>query len=110
MENLAKRERLSSMGGWMVAVAVLMGSVACGRMEDASESMATPATAKQELLSRNGLTVNGLTVNGLTVNGLTVNGLTVNGLTVNGLASEDFATWFSRDVALNNMLMKYMVQ
>ncbi|KFE67785.1 Gamma-glutamyltranspeptidase [Hyalangium minutum] len=94
----------------MVVAALLMGSVACGRMEESGESMVTPSTAKQELTESNGLTVNGLTVNGLTVNGLTVNGLTVNGLTVNGLSSSAFASWFSRDVALNNMLMKYMVQ
>lgn len=110
MENLAKRERLSSMGGWVVAAALLSVSVGCGRMEDSAESLATPATATQELTTANGLTVNGLTVNGLTVNGLTVNGLTVNGLTVNGLSSSEFASWFALDVAAHSMLMNYIVQ
>jgi hypothetical protein len=110
MENLAKRVSLSRIGGWVVASALLMGSVACGPVEASSESMETPTSQKQELEMKNGLTVNGLTVNGLTVNGLTVNGLTVNGLTVNGLGSADFSEWFVRNAELNGILMKYVVQ
>ena len=90
MENLAKRVSLSRIGGWAVASALLLGSVACGPMEASSESMETPTSQEMGLAASNGLTVNGLTVNGLT--------------------SADFSSWFSRDVELNSTVMKYVVQ
>ena len=105
MENLAKRVSVSKMGGWAMVAVLMVSSVACGPMEASTESMATPSTQAQALDSQNGLTLNGLSVNGLTLNGLTLNGLTLN-----GLMTSDFAAWFARDVALNNNLMKYVVQ
>jgi len=111
MENLAKRVGLSNIGGWMMASVLLVGSVACGPVEQTgSGSMESFSTQGQELEGLNGVTVNGVTVNGVTVNGVTVNGVTVNGVTVNGLATLEFAQWFSQDAANNATLMSYIVR
>jgi hypothetical protein len=109
MENLTNRVSLSVGSRWVVALA-LVGSVACGPMEDAPASVDSPSTREQDLEGENGLAVNGLSYNGLAVNGLAVNGLAVNGLSYNGLASENFAAWFTQSAAQNAMLMKYVVQ
>ena len=111
MENLTMSVNL----GWSIrrvaALAVLMGTVACGQIgEGAIEPGESLGTQEQELEAQNGLTLNGLTLNGLTLNGLTLNGLTLNGLTLNGLGTASFAEWFSLDPAQNATLMKYIVQ
>jgi hypothetical protein len=114
MKNFTKR---MARGGKLCVATwlVLLGSVACGTMEDRSALTPALSTQAQELkatngLTQNGLTQNGLTQNGLTQNGLTQNGLTQNGLTQNGLLGGDFSTWFAQAPATNAMLMKYLVQ
>jgi hypothetical protein len=110
MENFTKRVGHGGSKFWMATWVVLVGSVACGPMEDVSAPVEVPSTQEQELSSTNGLTLNGLTLNGLTLNGLTLNGLTLNGLTLNGLTSADFSTWFAQDAALNARVMEYVVR
>jgi hypothetical protein len=61
-------------------------------------------------LSANGLSANGLSANGLSANGLSANGLSANGLSANGLSASAFATWFSNDPAMADMVMRYVVR
>jgi hypothetical protein len=111
MGNLKKSFNLGWYASRVMAVAVLMGTMACGTVEDGvTEPSESVGTQQQELAGQNGLTLNGLTLNGLTLNGLTLNGLTLNGLTLNGLGTASFAEWFSVNKAQNAMLMKYIVQ
>jgi hypothetical protein len=116
MENLTKSVNLGWNASRVVALAMLMGTVACGSMEQgAPESGESPSTQGQELSSVNGVTLNGVTLNGVTLNGVTLNGVTLNGVTLNGLnvgglSTAEFATWFRQDAAQNDMLMRYMVR
>jgi hypothetical protein len=111
MENLAKSVNVGSSIRRVAALAVLMGTVACGQVgEGAIQPGESLGTQEQEVLGQNGLTLNGLTLNGLTLNGLTLNGLTLNGLTLNGLGTASFADWFSLNASQNATLMKYIVQ
>jgi hypothetical protein len=115
MKNFANRSSRIGTTSWMATLALLMGTVACGTMEDGSAPVEGLRTQQQAVetvngLTLNGLTLNGLTLNGLTLNGLTLNGLTLNGLTVNGLESEDFSSWFARDAAVNARIMAYVVR
>jgi hypothetical protein len=63
-----------------------------------------PTTKSSELSSGNGLSLNGLSLNGLSLNGLSLNGLSLN-----GLSSSDFMSWFQRDPALADTVMRYVV-
>lgn len=115
MKNFANHGRRIGNNTWLVTLALMMGTVACGTMEDGSAPAESLRTQHQSVetvngLTLNGLTLNGLTLNGLTLNGLTLNGLTLNGLTVNGMASENFSTWFTQDAAVNARIMAYMVR
>jgi hypothetical protein len=110
MENFTNRVGHAGSKFWMATCVVMLGSVACGSMEDGAAPVEALRAQEQELLATNGLTQNGLTQNGLTQNGLTQNGLTQNGLTQNGLGGADFSTWFAQQAPQNSMLMKYLVQ
>jgi hypothetical protein len=63
------------------------------------------ASQHQELDS-----ANGLSANGLSANGLSANGLSANGLSANGLSAQAFSSWFSQDMALADMVMRYVVR
>jgi hypothetical protein len=111
MENLTKSVNFGWNASRVVALAVLMGTVACGTVGDGvTESGESLGTQGQELGAVNGITVNGITVNGITVNGITVNGITVNGITVNGMATSEFSTWFAQNMEQNATLMSYLVK
>jgi hypothetical protein len=121
MENLTKSVNLGWNASRVVALAMVMGTVACGSMEQvSSESGESLSTQGQELSSVNGMTLNGMTLNGMTLNGMTLNGMTLNGMTLNGmtlnglgahgLGTVEFATWFRQDVELSEMLMRYTVR
>ena len=90
MENLTNRVGHVSSKLWVATVVMLVGSVACGPMEDASAPVEVLSTQEQEMLGTNGLTLNGLTLNGLT--------------------SADFSTWFAQDAALNSKVMEYVAR
>ncbi len=100
MENLT----MSVNGGWnlsrAVVLAVMMGTAACGSVEESPKPSESLGTQEQELAS----------VNGMTLNGMTLNGMTLNGLNASGLSTAEFASWFSQAPAQNDMLMKYMVR
>jgi hypothetical protein len=111
MENLTESVNGGRSMGRLVAFAMLMGTVACGTMEEVStESGESPSTQAQAMAGENGVTVNGVTVNGVTVNGVTVNGVTVNGLNVSGLSTSEFASWFNQNPEQNATLMNYLVR
>lgn len=93
-----------------LAALVLANMVGCGPLEEgALLPEGTLERGTQSLPSSNGLVINGLVINGLVANGLVVNGLTLNGLSTSGLGSPDFVHWFNQDVALGDMVMKYVI-
>ncbi|MBN1207426.1 MAG: hypothetical protein JXB05_21290 [Myxococcaceae bacterium] len=89
----------------MATLVLLMGSVACGPLENAGGPIEAPLSREQALAGDNGLSINGLSINGLSINGLSINGLSIN-----GLASADFSSWFAQDAALNAGVMQYVVK
>jgi len=100
---------------WLATWAVMLGTVACGPMEQAPAPVEPLSAHEQKLegengVTLNGVTLNGVTLNGVTLNGVTLNGVTLNGVTLNGAVASEFAAWFSQDVALNSMVMKYLVR
>lgn len=76
-------------------------------MED--EARPPAATAREELVSENGLSLNGFSSNGLSSNGLSSNGLSSNGLSSNGLQSAAFSTWFNANLGSADAVMHYVV-
>ncbi|WP_224248105.1 hypothetical protein [Hyalangium gracile] len=100
MEFLTKRISYTQRMSRMATLVLVMGSVACGPMENATGTVEAPSTHEQELAGENGVTLNGVTLNGVTLNGLAMN----------GLGTADFAGWFAQDTALNSMVMKYVVK
>jgi hypothetical protein len=110
MKNFTKRIGHGGSKLWVATWVVLAGVVACGPMEHDSAPVDMTSTQRQELAGVNGVTLNGVTLNGVTLNGVTLNGVTLNGVTLNGLATAEFSAWFSQDVAVNAMVMKYLVR
>jgi hypothetical protein len=103
MEILTKRETRS--GNWMATLVLVMGTMACGQMEDVPTSPAAPNSQAQELAGSNGISLNGISLNGISLNGISLNGISLN-----GLASVSFSTWLAQDAEQNTLVMKYLVK
>ncbi|WP_224370412.1 hypothetical protein [Hyalangium versicolor] len=84
--------------------------LACGPVESDTESSFEGAALQQGIESDNGLMANGLSANGLSANGLSANGLSANGLSANGLAAASFRSWFQKNPAHSDMVMRYIVR
>ena len=104
MKNFTKRlahlGTKLSMATWLV----LLGTAACGQVEH-DPAPAVTSTREQQLQGENGVILNGVILNGVILNGVSLNGVVLN-----GLPTAEFTQWFSRDVARNAMLMKYLVK
>jgi hypothetical protein len=116
-KQTAHRSTRLSMATWLV----LLSTVACGQMDYDSAPATVTSTREQDLQGENGVTLNGVTLNGVTLNGVTLNGVTLNGVTLNGVTlngvtlnglvvTPEFSAWFSQNVTLNAMVMKYLVR
>ena len=98
----------SRLKGWLIAVVLATGAVACGPT-DAADEPPTLARQTQRIEGFNGLSLNGLSANGLSLNGLSLNGLSLNGLSVNGLSAPIFSSWFEQAPSHSDMVMRYVV-
>lgn len=98
----------SRLRGWLIAVLLATGAVACGPT-DAAEEPPKLARQTQSIEGFNGLSLNGLSANGLSLNGLSLNGLSLNGLSVNGLSASIFSSWFEQAPSHSDMVMRYVV-
>ena len=86
------------------SVLLLLATMACNPVDEASERQDEPTRQRQELES-----TNGETINGLAFNGLAFNGLAFNGLAFNGLSSPEFSSWFEQNDTLAETVMRYIV-
>ncbi len=94
---------------WFATLCLWASASGCGSAEPLTQPQALDS-ASQELDSNNGLSANGLSYNGLSANGLSYNGLSANGLSYKGLSTLAFTQWFTRNPALADMVMTYVVR